>query len=74
MSTADIAARVQRLDEPSRGLALEISRVDKAEDPMLYLERQACLAGLRRTLAGVETARVVLGKLRQRIDRPFATC
>src|SRR5262249_332195 len=38
MTAAAIAARVRRLDQLSRGLALEISTVSKAEDPRLYLE------------------------------------
>jgi hypothetical protein len=67
MSAADIAARVRRLDQLSRGIALEISTVAKADDQMLYLERQAYLAGMRLLLDGVEAARVVLVKARQRM-------
>jgi len=68
MSAADIAARVRRLDRLSRGISLEISIVSKANDPLLYLERQAYLANLRGMLGGVEAARVVLVKVRQRLD------
>jgi hypothetical protein len=69
MSAADIAGRVRRLDRLSRGIALEISIVSKADDPLLYLERQAYLANLHGMLGGVEAARVVLVKARQRLDR-----
>jgi len=70
MSAADISARVRRLEQLSLGLAREINTVAKADDPMLYVERQAYLAAMRKTLAGVEAARVTLAKARQRIDGP----
>jgi hypothetical protein len=69
MNAADIKARVQRLDQLSRGLAREISTINKADDPMLYLERRAYLDALLATVRGVETARVTLAKARQRLDR-----
>ena len=69
MNAADIAARVSRLDQLSRGLALELQTVAKADDPMLYVERQQYLASMRRVLDGVEGARVVLTKARQRLER-----
>jgi hypothetical protein len=68
MNAADLAARVRRLDQLSRGIALEISIASKANDPLLYLERQAYLANLRGMLGGVEAARVVLVKARHRLD------
>jgi hypothetical protein len=68
MSAADIAARVRRLEQLALGIAREIQLVAKADDPMLYLERQAYLAGMRRLLNGIESARVVLVKARQRLD------
>ena len=52
----------------SRGIALQISIVSKADDPILYLERRAYLDALHATLRGVEAARVVLVKARQRLD------
>jgi hypothetical protein len=69
MNAAAIAARIRRLDQLSRGIAREISIVDKADDPLLYLERRAYLDALLATVRGVETARVALVKARQRIDR-----
>jgi hypothetical protein len=69
VNAADIASRVKRLDLLSRGVALEISLVTKADDPLLYVERQAYLAGLRAMQAGFESARVALVKARQRLDR-----
>jgi hypothetical protein len=69
MSAADISARVRRLDALSRGLALELYNVSKADDPMLYVERREYLAAMRRVLHGVESARVVLAKAKQRIER-----
>jgi hypothetical protein len=42
------------------GLALEFHTVGKADEPMLYVERQQHFAAMRRVLHGVEGARVVL--------------
>jgi hypothetical protein len=67
MNAAALAARVRRLDELSRGIAREIQLVAKADDPMLYVERQAYLAGMRRLLNGIDSARVVLVKARLRL-------
>jgi hypothetical protein len=69
MNAADISARVRRLDELARGLAVELYNVGKADDPMLYVERREYLAAMRRVQAGVEEARVVLAKARQRMER-----
>jgi len=68
MNASALSARVRRLDQLSRGIAREISIVTKADDPLLYLERQAYFAGLRGILGGLEAARVVLAKARQRIE------
>jgi hypothetical protein len=68
MSAADISARLHRLDALARGLSLELHTVSKADDPMLYVERQQYLAAMRRLLDGVEGARVILAKAKQRID------
>ena len=69
MRAADIAARVGRLDNLSRGIALETSIVSKADDPLLYLERRAYLDALHAMVRGVEDARVVLVKAGQRLAR-----
>jgi hypothetical protein len=65
MTLQAIAARVRRLP---RGLAKEIRLVREADDPLLYVEKKAYLAALGRTLAGVEEARVVLARPRQRLE------
>jgi hypothetical protein len=41
----------------------------ECNDPLLYLERRAYLGAIRHVLAGVEEARVVLAKARQRLER-----
>jgi hypothetical protein len=38
-------------------------------DPLLYLKRRADLVALEDTCSGLERARVVLAKARQRIER-----
>jgi hypothetical protein len=67
IGAAEIMARLRRLDTLSRGLSLELHNVSKADDPMLYVKRQQYLSAMRRVQAGVEEARVVLTKARQRI-------
>jgi hypothetical protein len=46
-----------------------LHNVSKADDPMLYVERREYLAAMQRVQAGVEEARVVLAKARQRLER-----
>ena len=69
MSAADILARIRRFDQLSRGLVKEIQLVERADDPMLYVERKEYLAAMRKMRAGVEDALVVLAKAKQRIVR-----
>jgi len=59
MTAADISARVRRLDQLTRGIALEISIVSKADDPLLYRERRAYVDALHGTVRALEAARVV---------------
>jgi hypothetical protein len=68
MTEQAIAARVRRLDDLGRGLAKEIVLVRQADGPLLYVERKAYLAALGRILTGVEEARVVLARARQRLE------
>jgi hypothetical protein len=43
--------------------------IGKGGDPLLYLERQEYLQALRAVVSGAETARVVLARARQRLQR-----
>jgi hypothetical protein len=67
MSAADVAARVQRLNQLSRGIAREIQLVEKT-DILLYRERRDYFDALRRVWVGLENARFVLAKARQRLE------
>jgi hypothetical protein len=69
MNLSDIAARVQRLDQLSRGLSREVWLWRECNDPLLYLERKAYFGAIQDALAGVEKARVIMAKARQRLDR-----
>ena len=69
MNLADLAARVRRLDQLARGLAKEVAIWKECNDPLLYLERKAYLTAIQDALAGVEEARVVLAKARQRLEQ-----
>jgi hypothetical protein len=68
MNLTDLTARVRRLDELARGLAKEVALWKDCNDPLLYLERKAYLAGIQDALSGVETARVALARARQRME------
>ena len=74
MKLHDLTARVRRLDELSRGLAKEVALWKECNDPLLYLERKAYLGAIQDALAGVEEARVVLAKARQRLERESGLC
>jgi hypothetical protein len=69
MNLADLQARVRRLDQLSRGLAKEVSLWKACDDPLLYLERRAYLGAIQDALAGTESARVVLAKVVQRLEK-----
>ncbi len=68
MALEQIAARVKRLDELARGLGKELVQVRQADDPLLYVERKGYRGALGRMLSGVEEARVVLARARQRLE------
>jgi len=59
---------VHRLDQLARGLIEGICWVEKADDPLLYLERPAYLTAMRQVLSAIEGARVTLAKPCQRLS------
>jgi hypothetical protein len=59
---------VERLEDLARGLAKEVVLWKAANDPLLYVERKGYLTAIQDALAGVEAARVVLAKARQRLE------
>ena len=60
MSAADILARIRRLDQLSRGLAKEIQLVERADDPMLYVERKEYLTTMPKVRASIEDVLAVV--------------
>lgn len=68
MTPTDLSARCQRLASLAMGLSRECHIIDKGDDPLLYLERRAYLLALTAAVGGLESARVVLAKARQRIE------
>jgi hypothetical protein len=68
MSAADIVARIQRLEQLSREVAMELQIVEKMKC-LQYRERRDYFDGLRRVWVGLENARVALVKARQRLER-----
>jgi hypothetical protein len=69
MTLQSIRARVLRLDMLTRGLAKETVLIAECDDPLLYRERLDYLSAIRKVLAGVDGARIVLVKARQRIEQ-----
>ncbi len=69
MNLADLTARVRRLDELARGLAKEVTLWKECNNPLLFLERKAYVNALLDALTGMEAARVVLAKVRQRLEK-----
>jgi hypothetical protein len=68
MNLPDLAARCRRLDALTIGLMPEHAAIAEGNDPLLYLERRAYFAAVRSAVSGLESARVVLAKARQRIE------
>jgi hypothetical protein len=64
----DLAARCRRLEALTVGLMREHAAIAEGNDPLLYLERRAYLAAVRGAVSGLDSARVVLAKARQRIE------
>ena len=52
MDLKELQARVDRLDQLSRGLSKEVTIWRKGNDPLLYLERKAYLGAIQDALAG----------------------
>jgi hypothetical protein len=66
----DIRARIGRLEDLGRGLALEAISLKEGNDPLLYRERRLYLKGIQDALAGVETARATLAGAARRMESP----
>jgi hypothetical protein len=64
----DLRARMERLDALSMGLMKELLVIREGNDPLLYLERQAYVAGLHDAIYGLESARVMLARGVYRIE------
>jgi hypothetical protein len=63
-----VLARVDRLDKLARGLAKELTLIRQADDPLLHVEQKGYLDALGRVRSGVEEARAVLARTRQRLE------
>jgi hypothetical protein len=70
VDVADLAARCRRLESLFIGLMRECQVMGAGDDPLLYLERRAYLMALHAASSGLENARVVLAKAKQRLERP----
>jgi hypothetical protein len=68
LGVSDVQVRVRRLEELARRLSKEVVVWKEGSDPLLYLERKAYLDSIQDALAGLEAARVVLARARQRLE------
>jgi hypothetical protein len=64
----DLAVRFRRLEVLTTDLMREHALIAEGNDPLLYREPQDYLAAVRAAVSGLESARVVLAKARQRIE------
>lgn len=69
MTTPQLRERMDRLDKLVRDLGKEVLVIEKGNDPMLYVERQAYLAAVFDAIRGLESARVALARAVQRMGR-----
>jgi hypothetical protein len=68
MGVSGLRARIERLDKLSRGLAREVLLWKEGNDPLLYPERKGYLGAIQDALDGVDRARVILARVRQRLE------
>ena len=66
MTAEQAWSRIARLECLFLELAKERVTIAEAQDPLLYRERRGYLEALDDAIAGVESARVILAKARQR--------
>ena len=72
MNLNNLAKRIERLEQLSRGLSREVTLCRSADEPLLPAERRTYLGGIQDTLAGLDAARVVLVEVCGRIERAEA--
>jgi hypothetical protein len=65
-----LAGQMARLEELARGLALEAALLQAGNDPLLCVERQACLKGIEDALAGTEAAWAAVAGAVGRLEGP----
>lgn len=64
-----VAGRMDRLAALSLKFGAEVLRFRKGgNDPLLYVERRAYIEALQAAIAGLETARVALARIRMRLE------
>jgi hypothetical protein len=64
----NITSRISRLEALIRRFQRESALIRQANAPPLYVERQAYLSALEVAARGLESARIVLAKARQRLQ------
>jgi hypothetical protein len=69
MDLDGIKVRLRRLEALAGGLCREAVERQGGNDPLLYAERRAYLNAVRKAIAGLDSARVVLAHARQRPRR-----
>jgi hypothetical protein len=69
MDIRHVAARIKRLEQLGMAFAKELFIIQQGDDPLLYLERLEYMKALDAAYSGLETARPVLARARQRMER-----
>jgi hypothetical protein len=69
MTIDHVAARTKRLEQLGLAFTREEYIIRQGDDPLLYVERQEYMAALRAVVSGAETARLVVARARQRLER-----
>jgi hypothetical protein len=68
MNLADLAVRIKRLEQLCMNLSREELRVSKGELRLYFDERREYLVAIREAIAGVESARIVLVRAKDRME------
>jgi hypothetical protein len=68
IDAAALARRVARFEKLFLGLSNERVAIRKGADPLLYVERIGYIEALQAAIEGLECARVLLARVRQRLE------
>jgi hypothetical protein len=68
MNLTDLRSRIRRLEELAAGLSKELALWKDSNAPVFYVDRLEYLEGIDQAIHGLETARLAMVKVCQRIE------